>query len=685
MGDRFCTSCGLPLAPPPAGRRGRRPIWIAVLGVLVLTVAAGVGAALVLNAEDGGVASRSESPTAGDATPSPTPRQPAADLGDAFGHALDHRPTPCGIGGLTCTVLTVPADHTRTGRGTLEVRFGFRPAGSRDDRLGTLVVASGGPGTSAIFLSEIYLGMFPEEVLERYDVVFVEPRGTGLSSPVTCPEASVDAPDWTDLGLAAEARVNQAAQRWVQACLREAQMEEVWWLDAYGSGQAAADLDAYLDLIGAGPVTIYADSYGTVLAQLYAAHRPERVAALVLDGAIDPEVSPIAAAVQQVDAFGTVLDDVLASCDDDPFCVDDFAPATARETWDDFAAVLREGPMEVSISTSRGAASTIELTLHDLVSVSGALVYTEPDRSALLRLLAAAAHDDLAPLARTAALGSGLDPETGAALESLPVDDGAYFAIGCQVYDPTSQLGTARAIYDSIAASTSRLAGLAYSELACAYGFSGMDADPNDVDGLERLTAPVLVLGATADPATPLRWGERVAERLQAAHLVVTEGGPHGTFGRGSRCIDDKVEDLLLLAELPSGERSTCPGILTDWYVPILRPWSAYADAADALVALEEELWNLPDYIAWDGTPRTIGCRYAGTLSMSWLGSDRFKLDDCELVDGFPIDGDVTFALDGTTRMVLQLPNGEVEYESDPSWALTISGTIDGETIDIRR
>ena len=62
---------------------------------------------------------------------------------------------------------------------------------------------------------------------------------------------------------------------------------------------------------------------------------------------------------------------------------------------------------------------------------------------------------------------------------------------------------------------------------------------------------PILVLGTTGDPATPLSWSRALARELDSGTLLVYDGNGHTAFGRGVGCIDDPVVGYLVRGSAP--------------------------------------------------------------------------------------------------------------------------------------
>jgi pimeloyl-ACP methyl ester carboxylesterase len=63
--------------------------------------------------------------------------------------------------------------------------------------------------------------------------------------------------------------------------------------------------------------------------------------------------------------------------------------------------------------------------------------------------------------------------------------------------------------------------------------------------------APVLVVGALHDPATPYPWAVSVTNAMRTAHLLTVEGTSHTSYARGNGCVDDTVDRYLTTLTVP--------------------------------------------------------------------------------------------------------------------------------------
>jgi pimeloyl-ACP methyl ester carboxylesterase len=197
-------------------------------------------------------------------------------------------------------------------------------------------------------------------------------------------------------------------------------------------------------------------------------------------------------------------------------------------------------------------------------------MYSEWGRTRFLEALAEAYSGDLSRLAGTAYDYVRVNPDT---LEPDPVpwfSDAIYFLTGCADFAYFEGTPEARGESylrqgDRIDAALPHMNAIYYDNLPCAFWpFHPAEALPTLVDP----PFPVLILGATADPATPLPMGEAVFRRLEDAYLVVVEGGPHIVFRTNDACVDAIVTDLLVSGLLPPDRETHCSGRVIDSYEP---------------------------------------------------------------------------------------------------------------------
>jgi len=604
---------------------------------------------------------------------------------------------PCPDSDFTCVKLSIPLDHFAPAGGkTIEVVFAVLPA--TGERKGMFVTANGGPGASGLMAADSYTSTFDPSIPEHFDIIFFDQRGVGASGGLQCAQAAADY-YLTEANTAApegEAALTVAAQTFAQDCVSEMGNPEI--LPYMGTSQAIEDLESFRQAMGDDKFWLYGESYGTQFAQTYAAAHPDHLAGLILDGTVDLTLSGTDFLVEQAAAFDNTLRMTLQACNDDPACADEMGE-DAVAVYENLAARLRASPKPFDFPLPSGGVAQREFILGNLETAASGYLYSEGARMIFLRALATYARNgDLAPMARVFYDALSLDPETLAVVPDPSYSDGVYYSVECQDYVYFSGTPAERAeaylrAGDPVDASLVHFSSIFYGDFPCVFW-------PTERQELTRplyLRAegiPTLVLGATADPATPLANGISVYQHLADGYMVTEEGGPHVIFnwGSSSSCPDALVTAFLVNGKLPDQRETTCYGVVTRAYVT-LAPSNA-ADFENPLEALDTvyiEIYYLPEYYYWDvETPTSVGCPYGGTLAFepSDVG-ESFTLTGCAFSQGFIMTGtgvynyeEDEFSLDVA---VTGLAGGHLVYTRADDGTLSVTGVYAGSSVDLSK
>jgi pimeloyl-ACP methyl ester carboxylesterase len=584
---------------------------------------------------------------------------------------------------FTCVTIDVPLDpfnpdDTRT----IPVVFAVLPASG--DRQGMFVTVTGGPGTSGVLLADSYSAGFDPSILESFDIVFFDQRGMGLSGGLTCPFAATEYYQQDARGITRkqEKALKKAASTFVSDCVNELTDPEL--LPYLGTRQAVEDLEVFRQIIGDEKFWLYGESYGTQYAQTYAAVHGDRLAGLILDGTVDLTFSGTEYYIQQAQAFNDTLVATLSACNDDPACAEQMN-GDAIGAYDALAARLSKHPISFRFPLPSGGFDKRDFTLSDLEYVAASQMYGESDRMMFTRALASyTSNEDLIPLARLLYIDLVVDPQTLDVILDPSWSDAIFYGVECQDYGypgatPEERAQNYLAAVDPFETSIPRLASIIYGDLPCAYW-------PNATYDLTRpgyLLAegiPTLVLGATADPATPVSHGFNVYQHLADGYLITTEGGPHVTFGYGNECPDAFVTDFLVNDAVPSQRETVCEGIVADPYVPVApRSTKSFSHPIEALSLIETEIYYLPEFFYWDGfTPTATGCTYGGTFNFTTNNAGTrylFDLDQCEFIANFRLTGDGFYNIEND-RFVL-------EVKTSGRWTCNLKYVRHGERLNI--
>ena len=134
------------------------------------------------------------------------------------------------------------------------------------------------PAASGLDEAQSRIESLDQDLVRQYDLLFWDQRGIGASEGRDCPRAGY--------GYAISDATAGSSGAFVDACLKEAGVKASD-LARYATRQAAEDLESIRARLGIATFALYGESYGTELAQAYAARHPDRLSTLILDGAVD--------------------------------------------------------------------------------------------------------------------------------------------------------------------------------------------------------------------------------------------------------------------------------------------------------------------------------------------------------------------------------------------------------------
>jgi pimeloyl-ACP methyl ester carboxylesterase len=150
-----------------------------------------------------------------------------------------------------------------------------------------IIYLAGGPGVPGIGMGQIpvYFRLF-ERLREIGDVILLDQRGTGMSSPsLNCPAPSSSAPG--DI-LVDETRALQHFSRSLHACAERLRAQNIE-LAAYTPNAVADDVEDLRKALGVEKVSLLGMSYGTHLALAFIRRHETSVHRAVMAGTLGPD------------------------------------------------------------------------------------------------------------------------------------------------------------------------------------------------------------------------------------------------------------------------------------------------------------------------------------------------------------------------------------------------------------
>jgi pimeloyl-ACP methyl ester carboxylesterase len=551
------------------------------------------------------------------------------------------------------------------------------------------------------------LSWFSDAILEHYDIVYFDQRGIGLSNPLSCPKAYeanfmsyLNASDKAGLeGLDTPAEQQQAiddARTYAENCVAEIGIDPAK-LAFFGTDQVAEDIDSFRAAIGDEKFMLYGVSYGTAVAETYAAAHPDHLSGLVLDGTIDLTLTGEEGALSQEKAFDKVLVATLKSCNEDAACTADMG-GDALAVYDKLAKQISENPLKYEFPLPSGEKVKRTFTFNQWEYTTAYQLYSLSGRMLYLRALAAANHGNFIPMARLAYQQLTLDPETFEYLGDDTFSDTMFLSVLCtddSFFAGTQEEKTEQTIEAGQASNGTvpRLDGSVYTGLSCAF----WPSSPKDVVTTEPLVAEgvtTFVLNATLDPATPFEEGKAVYGRLADGYHLYVEGGRHSIYGFGYDCPDKYISDFMVDGTLPEKCEILCEEWGTDAtraYEPLIaKDASAYADVLETFHAIDSEIQLQPEYFYGSFTDNvTVACPYGGTFTFGPSDAgETYTFENCVYTQGFALTGtgsnDYDSGIITFDTQVAGTKKGSLVYTNNLSdGTSSVTGEYGGEQIDL--
>ena len=442
-----------------------------------------------------------------------------------------------------CGRTEVPISYKEPRGATLPLFLVRARIAGQVGRVGSLVVNPGGPGNSGADAAISLALTLPQAVMQRFDVVGLDPRGVSQSTPVKCiPDAL------KEQVIAAEPRPVTPVQLDSRAALATQVADGCAKqygnaLDTIDTVDTARDMDRIRQSLGDPKLTFLGYSYGTVLGSTYAQLFPKNVRAMVLDAAVDPNSDPATQAGNQAkaleggfDAFAKNCTGLIAGC---PIGKSPRTFVSNLLTKADTTPIPSSEPGDARKATAGIVLTAVEAGITD----SG----TWPQLAQALALAAKGDAKGVYALADTASgrLNDGTYSNQLDARTALTCADTAKTYTDAEIRTLAADLNAKYPLFG---------AGQAADLFTCAAWKAHRTPVPAPVGAG---SPPILVVGNTGDPVTPMAGSQNLATDLTSGVLLVWQGQGHTSYPRNS-CIIAAVDDYLIYLKPPL-DGLTCP------------------------------------------------------------------------------------------------------------------------------
>lgn len=473
-----------------------------------------------------------------DSDVSSTLASPDSTTSEFVPQPIEWKPCPnaAATSNISCGSIEVPFDYDNPDQGSFVLFVKRRAAADAASRIGSLLVNPGGPGFGGSSMAADAEYYFSTTLLQYFDIIAWDPRGTGESSP------AVDCVDQYDeyFGLDSPPDTPEEKQALIDAGLAfDKKCEE-------GSGSIlpyistrsnATDMNTIREALGEDKITYFGFSYGSELGATWATMFPNTVRAAVLDGAVDPNSTALEEGLSQAKGFEQQLNAFLANCAKTPSCAfyNGGAPEVAL---DELLLSIDALPLVVS-------ADRTPVTQGVMFTAIAQAMYSDSLWPQLDSALALAQKGD----------GSGLLELYDNYFQRKP--DGSYgneleafVAISCLDDPGATSVEEIDASVKTFTDAAPRLgANFAYGYVCTHWPVTKVPKVKVTGSG----AGPIIVVGTTGDPATPLEATRNMAKALEQGILLVVEAQQHTGYGANA-CIVDAVDAYLVNLTLPENE-----------------------------------------------------------------------------------------------------------------------------------
>jgi pimeloyl-ACP methyl ester carboxylesterase len=445
---------------------------------------------------------------------------------------------------MQCAKVRAPLDWADPRGEQIELALVKQPALGGAPK-GSLFVNPGGPGSSGVtYLASGVDGAASRTLQQEFDVISWDPRGVGQSSAVTClDDAGMDK---VLFGKSTTDDLEAGTQEWLDAALKENKAYGEACLEATGpllghidTGSTVKDLDMLRAIVGDDKLNYLGYSYGTYIGARYADAYPERVGRLVLDGAIDPTSTEVEVVREQTRGFELALRAYMTDCLSRSECPVSGSVDEAMAQWRAMLDAVEANPLTGSDGRMVGSGTLLTAIITPL--------YSQVNWPYLDQLYATVTEGN-ADVALSLA-DFYYDRVDGVYQTNLITAFGAINCLDAPRSLPLNleQMRADAAELERIAPTIGAFQG--YGDVGCAaWPVEGVDSRP---PVKAAGAGPILVVGTTGDPATPLRWAESLASQLESGVLLTYQGEGHIAYGNNA-CVNDTVDQYFLTGAVPA-------------------------------------------------------------------------------------------------------------------------------------
>jgi pimeloyl-ACP methyl ester carboxylesterase len=448
--------------------------------------------------------------------------------------------------GLECASIQVPLDHDDPDGEQITIGLNRLRARDQANRIGSLIFNPGGPGgagSDVVAAQASGIPVFTPAVLDHFDVIGMDPRGTGTSTHVRC-----DPDLWNDYhsrfpqDAAAFDELRAYTRAVGESCL-ELTGPLLGHLDTIS---AAKDIEQVRLALGGEPLNFLGLSYGTQLGATYAELFPGNIRVMVLDGALDHGQRGLAMLDNEARAHERELERFAGWCDAHEECA--LHGQDVLAIYDELTTAADMQPIPAPRCVELGFCRP-EATGEDIrFMVQGLLMFKDPTPAfgmpgwqGLSEALASAQAGDASAFAPYIALSDDSGLFSGRAIECVDWQTDIESWEDMQAHQDF-----ARFIAPHTKGATET-----WTFLVGCMGWPVPVANPQGEWHVAG-APPILIVNSVYDPSTAYVWSQLMREQIDSAVLVTRVGDGHTSYLLpGESQTRDAIDHYLLTGETP--------------------------------------------------------------------------------------------------------------------------------------
>lgn len=399
--------------------------------------------------------------------------------------------------------LLVP-ENWEEPKDSIKVAFTILKNRSKIQNAGAVAFIQGGPGASGVGSLGTWLN---HPFRTNHDIILFDVRGTGYSSPRLCPDLGqkfFEILSKNQTKIADEKEKIEAASQCRQQLIKNGVD-----ISQYHSKAVAKDLHFLKEQLGYTSWNIYGASYGTYMAQVYASAYPDDIMSLILDSTV-ADISTYYE--QNTSNYMLSLHKVIEACQKDPDCHGEFPDI--QKTYEEVIVALEKNPITVEVDKGLIPSGEFTFNAEDFkISIQQAL-YNKQLVEVTPMLIDQFHKRNKKVLGNLVAAFASL----------LNMDYGVYFCVSCSETLPNNEIAD---FYENAKQFKALDTGLAFYESDFKVCDMWNENRPDslslhyDLKNLKKHQYPVLIYSGEFDPITPVKNGQKVADKFSNSQAII--------------------------------------------------------------------------------------------------------------------------------------------------------------------